>query len=110
LLALRQVDDTTGALHRTHRQLRQVVRVTIHSGVDIVCRASALVEGHVNLLRAVFIRSIVASTPLLHIRRSIPRNVCVVRESASELGLVSISLASATTSVLTLLISLVLSV
>ena len=104
VLPARKINGTTRAFHRTHRQLGQIVRVTCHCGVHIVSRASALVQ---HLLLTLLI-ALAACTPLLHICRSVPRNVCVVRESASELGLVAVSLAAS--GILTLLISLVLSV
>ena len=47
----------------------------------------------------------ITGTSFLHICRCVARNVCVVRESASKLRLVTIA-----TSVLTLLICLILSV
>lgn len=84
--------------------------IAIHCSIDVVGRARALIEGHMHLLRAILVISIVASTAFLHICGCVARNICVVRESASELGLVSVSLAATTSSVLALLIRLVLSV
>ena len=74
-----------------------------HCCIYIISRASALVQ---NLLSTLLF--IASSTTLLHISRSVPRNVCIVRESATELRLVAVSLASSR--VLILLICLVLSI
>lgn len=76
--------------------------VTCHRGIHVVARASALIKSHVDLLVILFTAAI-ASTPFLHVSRCVSRNVCVVRESASKLRLVTVTLA-ATASVLALLI------
>lgn len=51
--------------------------VACHSRVHVVAGASTLVKCHMDLLIVLFV-PIITSTPLLHIRRSIPRYVCVM--------------------------------
>lgn len=106
-LSVGEVDYAASTFHWAHGELGEVVRVAGHRRVDVVARASALVKCHMDLLIVLF-AAIIASTPFLHIRRCIPRYVCVVRESAPELGLVTIALS--TSCVLTLLIGLALAV
>ena len=77
--------------------------IACHGCVDVVGGASALIQRHMNLLLALFIS--ISSTSFLHICRCVARYVCVVRESATKLRLVTIS-----TCVLALLICLILSV
>ena len=83
--------------------------VTRHRSIHVVTRTSTLIESHMDLLIVLTFVSTIASRALLHVGGCVSGDVCVVRESASKLRLVTVALASAA-SVLALLIRLILSV
>lgn len=60
------------------------MRVAPHGSIDIVRRARRLVQRHVHLLIILLVAR-VPGTPLLHVRRRVAGNVCVVGESTPEL-------------------------